>query len=174
MSITHDAAKNSPTNSRHRSGPSGRCLQQFFGRVDGIALAPRFDYEEGTTLAYQLCNTIQSGSRGLRGADMNPRSSTVGLTSRLLCPGAADWDEAPGNIIMRELVWPPRRLRPGEDVERIATLVTGASWYGATVAPILADPRSTSNPAPIPHCTLGHETGAWIQYEQQRAQAGTR
>jgi hypothetical protein len=150
----------------------GGIVQEFFARLDGAALAPRYDYDESATLAYQLCNTIENSSRGLRAADTAVRSSSLGSASRLLCPGAADWPEPPVNRVLPELVWPPRRLRPGEDVERIAAIIAGDGWYSAPTHRPHSSPSNAVPPVPVDQCTLGNESAAWMHYELSRPQEG--
>ncbi len=64
------------------------------------------------------------------------------------------------------------RLRPGEDVERIAAIIAGDGWYSAPTHRPHSSPSNAVPPVPVDQCTLGNESAAWMQYELSRPQEG--
>ncbi len=144
--------------------------QRFVGRAEGSHLERRFDYDDVHTLAYTTCQTIENGSRGLRGAGLSQRSARLGNNSRLLCPGAQAWPEPPWNRIMSEIVVRPDGIERNEFVRAIAELVTSPSWYGGAPRDPELLPAINARPAPIPQCSASDPESAWQHYYQQQGE----
>ncbi|MDP3277766.1 MAG: hypothetical protein Q8Q09_21465 [Deltaproteobacteria bacterium] len=139
-------------------------LFRFAGRVDSAAFGPRFDYDESMTLAFALCHTLESSSRGRRGGLLTPRAGYAQVNSRVICPGASAWPTVPPNPIVPEFVVDPNRLSQDEQMQRIADLVMGPQWYGAIPTSPTALPSVVRDPAPVNQCSAGGEDGAWMQW----------
>ena len=143
--------------------------QMFFAAsVEARPLAPRFDYDETAVMAFNVCRTLDRADGGSAGGDLQPRSisgTTARVAALLLCPSATAWTEGlPINNAVADLVIWPRRLRTGEDVERIAELVTSSGWHGQGPFDPPSDASSLRSTPPIGRCTVGGEAGAWMQW----------
>ncbi|MDP3275677.1 MAG: hypothetical protein Q8Q09_10815 [Deltaproteobacteria bacterium] len=145
-------------------------LFTFAGRADSTPLAPRYDYDEASTLAYALCHTLESSSRGRRGGFLQPRRNLQGNNTRVTCAGAMGWPSVPRNRIMPQMVVDPNELGRDEQIERIVEMVTGPQWYGALPAAPRVLPLVPIAPAPVDRCSVDGEAGAWMQWalSQQR------
>lgn len=143
--------------------------QMFFAAsVEARPLAPRFDYDETAVMAFNVCRTLERPDGGSAGGDLQPRrlSATVGgADALLLCPAATTWTEGlPINNAVADLVVWPRRLRPGEDVERIAEIVTSTGWHGQGAIEAPSEASTVRSTPPVGRCTVGGETGGWMQW----------
>jgi hypothetical protein len=78
---------------------------------DGLPVAPGFDYEEIQSVAYRLCPTLETSSRGRRGGDLPSDSLDFGIPyfggvprarfdpTRLGCPAGVRWARNSGAVL---------------------------------------------------------------------------
>lgn len=154
--------------------PQGQLQLRFYPQMDGEALAPRFDYDETTTLAFNLCQQIAVTSGGYRGGDLNiPRSNAAvgaGTNARIWCPGAMGWSR--DFVITNQTADLLERMEQGDSStlsQGIAALVTAEGWYGAPQIDIREVP--SSRPPATLECSANGGVGAmWYSDLAQEAQ----
>ncbi len=140
--------------------------QRFVARIGGSPLEPRYDYDDTQTIAFALCQTLESFGRGIRGSDVAPRRpGWPEAPARITCPGAAAWIEPPINAMIPDFVFRRGEFSNTDLNDAIAVLVTGRNWYGSLSPRPPTPPPRTVPIAPVDRCTASDPEGAWQAYQ---------
>ncbi len=153
-----------------RVGRGQQGITYFFdATADGLPNHTNRDYDDGATLAFNLCSTMESTSRGTLGPEV---PAERGGGRRLQCPAGAAWTQ--GNpFVINGLITAgacSRLFCGASDVgtaQRIAETLTAGAW-AARVAP---DPVV---PVDIPGLPGPTGAGCYVDHEAQAIEEARR
>jgi hypothetical protein len=160
-------------------GGSGPWVR-FIARADGAPIAAQHDWDDASTLAFNLCRNIHLSSNGVRGGDTQPRlitdTNTPGVRNPIFCPSGAAYSEDSSVLINR---FADRVIATGggglrqcpwcnaADMDIVVDILSARNW-GRSASP---DTDFTpSGPIPlVAGCSVGAGIAAWDRAASERA-----
>jgi hypothetical protein len=142
--------------------------QRFIARAEGSAIQSRYGYDDTQTLAFAVCQTLQTNNRSRRGGELALRPGDVDETSRILCPGAVVWPEPPVNRIVGEIATRRGELDTATIHDIIASIIVRPTWYGSFAPPSRAGSQPIRALPATGSCSASDPEGAWLVHWSRR------